>query len=78
MTSYTYPYHSNYGGEPMDVKTHIVKVAKIENNLRSLQLVIDEMRPGYVYELQSSGVRNSEGQTLLHSAAYYTLNRVPK
>ena len=78
MTSYTYPYHSNYGGEPMDVKTHIVKVAKIENNLRSLQLVIDEMRPGYVYELNTLGVRNNKGQKLLHSAAYYTLNRVPK
>ena len=22
MTSYTYPYHSNYGGEPVDIKTH--------------------------------------------------------
>jgi hypothetical protein len=62
----------------MNIKTHVVKAANLENNLREVHLVIDEMRPGYVYELQSSGVRNSKGQTLLHSAAYYTLNRVPK
>ena len=78
MTSYTYPYHSNYGGEPVDIKTHLVKVLEKNVNLREVHLVVDEMRPGYVYELQSSGVRNSKGQTLLHSAAYYTLNRVPK
>ncbi|MDA7605767.1 hypothetical protein N8631_03200, partial [Verrucomicrobiales bacterium] len=76
MTSYTYPYQSNYGGEPVDIKTHPVKVAGLDTTLRSVQLIIEEMRPGYVYELQSPGVRNTKGQTLLHSAAYYTLNRV--
>ena len=78
MTSYTYPYHSNYGGEPMDIKIHVIKTANLENNLQTVQLVIDEMRPGYVYELNSLEVRNTKGQKLLHSAAYYTLNRVPK
>ena len=78
VTSYTYPYQSKYGGEPMDVKTHTVKVAGLDTTSRSVQLTIDEMRPGYVYELQASGIRNTRGQPLLHSAAYYTLNRVPK
>jgi len=78
MTSYTYPYQSKYGGEPMDVKTHAVKVAGLDKTWRSVQLTIDEMRPGYVYELHAPGVRNTKAQTLLHSAAYYTLNRVPK
>ena len=55
-----------------------MKVIEKNVNLREVHLVINEMRPGYVYELQSSGVRNSKDQTLLHSAAYYTLNRVPK
>ena len=62
----------------MDVKTHTVKVAGLDTTSRSVQLTIDEMRPGYVYELQASGIRNTRGQPLLHSAAYYTLNRVPK
>ena len=78
MTSYTYPYQSKYGGEPMNVKTHAVKVAGRDKAQRSVQLTIDEMRPGYVYELHGPGVRNTKGQSLLHSAAYYTLNRVPK
>ena len=62
----------------MDINTHVIKAANSENNLQTVQLVIDEMRPGYVYELNSLEVRNTKGQKLLHSAAYYTLNRVPK
>ena len=78
VTSYTYPYQSKYGGEPMDVKTHTVKIAGLDTTWRSVQLTIDEMRLGYVYELQAPGIRNTRGQPLLHSAAYYTLNRAPK
>ena len=78
VTSYTYPYQSKYGGEPMDVKTHTVKVAALDTTWRSVQLTLDEMRSGYVYELQAPGIRNTRGKPLLHSAAYYTLNRVPK
>ena len=78
VTSYTYPYQSKYGGEPMDVKTHTVKVAALDTTWRSVQLTLDQMRSGYVYELQAPGIRNTRGKPLLHSAAYYTLNRVPK
>ena len=78
VTSYTYPYQSKYGGEPIDLKTHTVKIDGLDTTRQSVQLTLDEMRPGYVYELQASGIRNTQGQPLLHSAAYYTLNRVPK
>ena len=78
VTSYTYPYQSKYGGEPIDSKTHTVKVDGLDTTWQSVQLTLDEMRPGYVYELQASGIRNTQGQPLLHSASYYTLNRVPE
>ena len=79
VTSYTYPYQSKYGGEPVDVKMHTVKVVGLDASGGVVRLAIDEMRPGYVYELHALGIRNlSQGKPLLHSAAYYTLNRVPK
>ena len=78
VTSYTYPYQSKYGGEPVDVKMHTVRVVGLDASGGVVRLAIDEMRPGYVYELHAPGIRNlSEGKPLLHSAAYYTLNRVP-
>ena len=79
VTSYTYPYQSKYGGEPVDVKMHTVRVVGLDASGGVVRLAIDEMRPGYVYELHAPGIRNlSQGKPLLHSAAYYTLNRVPK
>ena len=63
---------------PVDVKMHTVRVVGLDASGGVVRLAIDEMRPGYVYELQASGIRNTQGQPLLHSAAYYTLNRVPE
>ncbi len=43
-----------------------------------MRLKIDGLRPLYVHELVAAGVRSTEGQPLLHSDAYYTLNKIPK
>ena len=64
---------------PVDVKMHTVRVVGLDASGRGVRLAIDEMRLGYVYESHAPGIRNlSRGKPLLHSAAYYTLNRVPK
>ena len=57
LKSYTYPYHSRYGGEPVDVKTHEVKFAGLDALGLFIDLAVDEMREGYVYELHARGVR---------------------
>ncbi len=38
----------------------------------------DGLQIGHVHELHARGLRNAAGQPLLHDAAYYTLNRIPK
>jgi hypothetical protein len=32
---------------------------------------------GHVHELHLDGVRNDQGQALLHAVGYYTLNEIP-
>ena len=78
LKSYTYPHHSRYGGEPVDVKTHEVKFAGLDALGLFIDLAVDEMREGYVYELHAHGVRDHTGRPLLHPEAYYTLNRTLK
>ena len=78
ISSYTYPYHSRYGGEETDVKTLTVKSVTLDAAKQSVHLKIDGLRAGYVHELHADGIRDPKGQTLLHKAAYYTLNRIPK
>ena len=69
LKSYTYPYQSRYGGEPVDVKTHEVKFAGLDALGLFIDLAVDEMREGYVYELHARGVRDHTGRPLLHPEA---------
>ncbi len=78
LTSYTYPYQSKYGGEPVDVKTHKIKVTALDAASLSVHLNVEGLREGYVYELHANGLRDTKGKPLLHKAVYYTLNRIPK
>ena len=78
LSSFTYPYHSKYGGEETDVKALTVKSATLDAAKKMVHLKIDGLRTGYVHELHADGIRDLKGQPLLHKAAYYTLNRIPK
>ena len=78
LTSYTYAYQSKYGGEPLDVKTHKIKLGGLDAASLSVHLNVEGLREGYVHELHADGLRNLNGKSLLHKAAYYTLNRIPK
>ena len=78
LTSYTYPYQSKYGGEPLDVKTHKVKLGGLDAASLSVHLNVEGLRAGYVHELHADGLRDTKGKPLLHTAAFYTLNRIPE
>ena len=78
LTSYTYPYQSKYGGEPVDVKTHKLKLGGLDAASLSVYLNVEGLREGYVHELHANGLRDTKGKPLLHTAAFYTLNRIPK
>ncbi len=77
FTSYTYPYHSNYGGDEIDRRTLGVKSAIVSNDGLTVDLEVEGLREGYVHELNASLIRSSDKAALLHSHAYYTLNRIP-
>ena len=78
LSSYTYPYHSKYGGKETDLIKLTIKSITTDNDKQLIHLEIDGLRAGYVHELHADGVMDSTGQPLVHKAAYYTLNRIPK
>ena len=54
---------------PVDVKIYTVRVIGLDASGGVVRLTVDEMRPGYEYDLHATGVRNlSQGKPLLHSA----------
>ena len=76
--SWTYHDHSVYGDKPSDEKDVTIKEVKVSHDGKSVRLVLDELRPDYVHEIRVPGLRNAEGQPVLHPVGYCTLNRIPK
>jgi hypothetical protein len=78
LTSYTYEYHSAYGGPELDEKSLAIREAKLAPDGLSVELLVEPLRAGYVHELKLAGLRSRSGEALAHELAYYTLNRIPK
>ena len=77
LISYTYPYHSRYGGDELNKKTLKIKKATPSKNGLAVDLQVEGLREGYVHELDASRLRGKAGEELLHAQAYYTLNQIP-
>ena len=76
MESYTYEYHAAYGAPEHDRRE--VRILACEAAApRRVRLRLEAMRAGYVHELLAGGIRSTDGESLLHADAYYTLARVP-
>ena len=79
MSSYTYEYHQAYGGD--EIMTGPVAIAKAEVAADGMSVRLHcapgSLREGFVHELHAEGVRDSEGTSLLHAEAFYTLNAIP-
>lgn len=78
MTSYTYEYSKRYGGDEIETKSHELGEIEISEDGLQVRFRVKEMRPLYVHELRTKGIRSANGRELDHNSAYYTLNRIPK
>lgn len=80
MLSYTYEYHATYGSPEIEKAAQkIVGVEVVDP--RTVRVRVDALRSGgegYVHELSLPGVRGSDGQELLHTMAYYTMQKMPR
>ena len=78
LKTYTYIYQSNYGSPEVDPTTPKIFQAEVSEDRRRVRLRVEKLQIGHVHELHLPGVRSSEGQPLLHTEAYYTLNVIPE
>jgi hypothetical protein len=77
MECWTHKYYSRYGDDQQDKRPLKITKATVGADGKSVVLEIDKLETYYVHALQLAGVRNQQGQGLLHPVAYYTLNRIP-
>ena len=77
MSSYTLHYHNRYGSDEIETQELNITEAKLEGD-RTVHLVVEGLRPRYIHELHAEGIKSAEGSPLVHTEAYYTLNRIPE
>lgn len=78
LQAYTYIYQASYGSPEVDASRPVIRSATVGSDGTSVHLHIDGLVEGHIHELKAAGIRSRNGEPLLHSMAYYTLNNIPK
>lgn len=78
LSSFNYKYHHTYGSPVINTKELALKGIIVAENGLTVRLVLDpeSLRKGYVHELKADGIKSAEGNNLLHTTGYYTLNEI--
>jgi hypothetical protein len=78
LKSFTYIYHSQYGCPEQDTIPETIEQPSLSKDGKTLSVRVPAVRPGRIYEFRLNEFKTPEGQELLHSDAYYTVNQLVK
>ncbi|HEY3402787.1 MAG TPA: c-type cytochrome [Ohtaekwangia sp.] len=75
--SFIYKYHPVYGSPTVNEEKLNFKGVKVSADGMKVRIVIDNLRQYYLHEISLPGIRSTDGSSVLHPTAYYTLNNIP-
>ncbi len=76
VNRFRFYYHYKYGSPWVDeARVPVTEVRPAADGL-SAELVLGDLKPGFVYELSVAALRTAENQPLANPLAYYTANRL--
>jgi glucose/arabinose dehydrogenase len=74
---YYYQYHRKYGSPRTDEQAVGVKSVRVSEDGMKVSLELEEMVPGYVYDLEIDTLSSVKGANLDNDRLFYTLNNLP-
>lgn len=77
FSRYYYEYHQEYGSPRMDEQSVAVQDVQISEDGKKVSLILADMVPNYVYDLQIDSLASVEGVALKNKRLFYTLNNLP-
>ena len=77
IETFTHIYQEHYGSPEVDQTTPRIVSAQAAPDGRSVRLVVDGVVLGHVHAFDLAGLKSMDGADLLHTKAYYTVNRIP-
>lgn len=73
---YYYEYHQAYGSDQYGNKKIDVTNATVSDDRKKVNLTLEELEPGFIYDMKIKGLQSAKGDSLVHNRVYYTLNRL--
>jgi cytochrome c551/c552 len=77
LSSFIYKYHPVYGSPPINTESLKMEGVLPSTDGMKVRIVVSNLRKYYVHKLYLQGVKDIEGNELLHPTGYYTLNNIP-
>ncbi len=76
FTRYFYEYHEAYGADQSDVAKSKVIATQLSADKTTISLTLEDLRPGYVYELNMKNVKAADGSEVINTLICYSINRL--
>lgn len=73
---FRYLYHEKYGSPRIDESPVPVTAVSVSGDARRVELTLQELQPGFVYEFQVEELKSAAGEFLKNPTGYYTANRL--
>jgi azurin len=77
FSSFTYKYQHQYGSPIIKQGNCPLQGIIVSEDGKTVQVVLDSMREGFIHEIKLKGLKAADGMALLHDFAYYTMNSLP-
>ncbi len=74
--SFIYKYFPVYGSPPIKKQDLIIEGVKASSDGMSVRLVVNNMKQYHIHELKLEGIKDNDGNGLLHPTTFYTLNNI--
>lgn len=78
ITTYTHIYHGAYGSPEVDQTTAKVTKAEPSADGMSVRIHLEKIIEDHIHDFDLTNIKSQEGNPLVHSKAYYTVNEIPK
>jgi mono/diheme cytochrome c family protein len=76
LNRFRFYYHAKYGSPLIDEARAAVTEVRVAADGRSAELVLSELKAGFVYELSVPALRSADGEPIANPLGYYTANRL--
>ena len=78
ISAFTHPYQGAYGGPEVEQHQPGVTSVSLADDGLSATLTLEQLREGFVYEVDLVKLRSRDNEELLHRNAFYTVNEIPR